>query len=100
MSSSPWMRGARQVGFSATVLKISSRISFLTGLLPIGLRTREISRQYSWKPVRCQPATVSGDTTISADFHEDQKGCRDTQNNLSPAASLGRGLWRLNTTNC
>jgi hypothetical protein len=36
------MRGARQVGFSATILKISSRMSLVTGLLPTRLRTRVI----------------------------------------------------------
>jgi hypothetical protein len=39
------MQGARQVGFSATIWKISSRISLVTSLLPTGLRTREINRQ-------------------------------------------------------
>ena len=58
------MRKARQVGFSAIILKISSRISLVTGLLPIGLRARDMSRQYSWKPQRCQRTTVSGDTRI------------------------------------
>src|SRR5262249_22583238 len=47
MRSSPWIRGARQVGFSATILKISSRISFGTALLPIGFRTHERNRQYT-----------------------------------------------------
>ncbi len=34
LSSSPWMRGAPHVGFSATIRKISSRTSLLIGLLP------------------------------------------------------------------
>ena len=32
-------------GFSATILKINSRISLITGFLPTGLRTLEVSRQ-------------------------------------------------------
>lgn len=36
MRSSPWMRGAPHVGFSATIWKISSRTSFDVCLLPMG----------------------------------------------------------------
>ena len=35
-SSSPWMRGAPQVGLSATIRKIRSRTCWEVGLLPIG----------------------------------------------------------------
>ena len=45
MRSSPWIRGAPQVGFSTTIRKINFRTSFGVGLLPTGLRTLEISRQ-------------------------------------------------------
>jgi hypothetical protein len=45
MRSSPWIRGAPQVGFSTTIRKINSRTSFGVGLLPTGLRTLEITRQ-------------------------------------------------------
>jgi hypothetical protein len=38
MRSSPWMRGAPQPGFSATICKINSRVSFGVGLLPTCLR--------------------------------------------------------------
>src|SRR5262249_49131913 len=94
------MLRARQVVFSAAILKISSRISFVTGLLPIGLRTREMSRQYSWKPQPCQRTTVSGDTIIRVFFHEDQKRHKVTQNNLSATPTLGREFCRLNTESC
>lgn len=46
MRSSPWIRGAPQVGFSTTMRKINSRTSFGVGFLPTCLRTLEISRQY------------------------------------------------------
>jgi hypothetical protein len=36
ISSSPWMRGAPQVGFSATMREINSRNSFGVGLRPTG----------------------------------------------------------------
>src|SRR6202021_3595689 len=52
MRSSPWMRGAPQVEFSATILKIKSRTSFDVCLLPTRLLALEISRQYQRKPAR------------------------------------------------
>ena len=64
ISSSPWMRGAPQVGFSATMRKINSLNSFGVGLRPTGPRTREISFQYMRKPARCQRTTVSGVTMM------------------------------------
>src|SRR5216684_2136490 len=62
MRSSPCIRGAPHVGFSATMRKINSRTSFGVGLLPTCPRTLEIRRQYIQKPVRCQRTTVSGVT--------------------------------------
>src|SRR5580698_3598903 len=59
------MRGAPQVGFSTTILKISSRISFESLFLPTECCAREMSLQYKRKPAWCQPTTVSGVTTIS-----------------------------------
>ena len=56
------MRGAPQVGFSATIRKISSRTSLLIGFLPTAFRACEIQLQYSRKPVRCRRTTVSGVT--------------------------------------
>jgi hypothetical protein len=40
---SSWIRGAPQVGFSATIWKINSRISLGVCFLPTCLRTLEIS---------------------------------------------------------
>src|SRR5260370_31671686 len=62
MRSSPCIRGAPQVGFSATIWKINSRTSFGVGLLPTCFRTLEINLLYILEPVRCQRTTVSGVT--------------------------------------
>src|ERR1019366_7879014 len=72
LSSSPWMRGAPQVGFSATIRKISSRSSLVNGFLPTTRRVRELQLQYSRKPARCQRTTVSGVTRINDLFQPDQ----------------------------
>jgi len=66
------MRGAPQVEFSATILKIKSRTSFDVCLLPTRLLALEISRQYQRKPARCHWTTVSGVTTMSVCFHPGQ----------------------------
>jgi hypothetical protein len=39
-------RGRAPEGFSATIFKIRSRVSVVTGVLPTALRTRETNRQY------------------------------------------------------
>src|ERR1039458_5472933 len=83
------MRGAPQVGFSATMRKIRSRTSLLIGFLPTTFRAREIQLQYSRKPVRCQRATVSGVTRINDLFQPDQTFRRTTQNSLSTELSRG-----------
>src|SRR5271167_1212375 len=85
------MRCAPQVGFSATMRKISSRTSLLMDFLPTAFRAREIQLQYSRKPVRCQRTTVSGVTRINDLFQSDQTFRRTTQNSLSTELSRGRG---------
>jgi hypothetical protein len=82
MRSSPWIRGAPHVGFSATIWKINSRISFGVCFLPTCLWTLEISLQYIRKPARCQRTTVSGVTTRRACFHPDQTRRAITQKEL------------------
>src|ERR1039457_307288 len=77
------MRGAPQVGFSATMRRINSRNSLLTHFLPTGVRCRESHLQYNLKPARCQPTTVSGWIRISARFHPGQSLRKITQKNLS-----------------
>ena len=94
------MRGAPEVGFSATMRKINSRTSFGVCLRPIGLRTLEISFQYNRKPPRCHWTTVPGLTTISACFHPDQNLRAMTQNSLSNTASLGHACLRFSAASC
>ena len=90
MRSSPWMRGAPQVGFSTTIRKINSRTSFGVGFLPTRVLTWDISLQYERKPAWCQRTTVSGVTTIRACFHPDQNRLTATQNSLSNGLRPGR----------
>ena len=71
------MRGAPQLGFSATIRKISSRTSLLIGFLPTAWLAREIQLQYSRNPARCQRTTVSGLTRIN-DFFQPEQTCRKT----------------------
>src|ERR1019366_6969404 len=94
------MRGAPQVGFSATMRKIRSRISLLIGFLPTTFRAREIQLQYSRKPARCQRTTVSGVTRINDLFQPDQTLRRTTQNSLSTELSRGRGRFACRASSC
>ncbi len=87
-----WMRGAPQVGFSATIRKIRSRTSWEILLRPTRFLIWEIILQYRRKPVRCQRTTVSGTTTKSDFFQSDQKRRARTQKSLSSTASLGAGF--------
>src|SRR3712207_4669090 len=58
LSSSPWIFGAPQPGFSCARRRIRS----CTSLEIFGLpgRGRDLQRQYSRKPARCHAMTVSG----------------------------------------
>ena len=94
------MRGAPQVGFSATIRKINSRTSLGVDRLPTGLLTSEISFQYSRKPARCHRTTVSGVTTMSDPFHPDQNRRAVTQKSLSRRPSFGRACRRFSTASC
>ena len=85
-SSSPWIRGAPHVGFSATIRKIRSRTSFETHLLPCDSQTRKIRHQGKPKPARCHRTTVSGVTTRRNCFHSDQNRRAATQNHFSHGA--------------
>ena len=99
-SSSSWMRGAPQMGFSTTIRKINSRTSFGVGLRPTAPRTRETSLQYMRKPARCQRTTVSGVTTMIDCFHCDHSRLTATQKSLSNRLTAGRGRRRFSTVNC
>ncbi len=82
--SSPWMRGAPQVGFSVTMRKMRSRNSLLVRTFFLHeRRCREIHFQYSLNPARCQRTTVSGWTIRSVCFHPGQNRRRMTQNSRS-----------------
>src|ERR1700693_2021116 len=100
MRISPCIRGAPQVGFSATIWKINSRTCLGVRLLPTCARTLEISLQYIRKPVRCQRTTVSGVTTRRASFHPDQNRRTTTQKSLSSRPRLGRRCRRFSTASC
>ena len=64
------MRGAPQVGFSATIWKINSRISSETLFPPPAcFPTLQSMAQYSRNPALCQRTTVSGATSRSDSFH-------------------------------
>src|ERR1035438_822296 len=91
LSSTPWMRGAPQVGFSATMRKIKSRSSWVKGFLPPIRRVREIQLQYNQTRDLCEPTTVSGVTSINDLFQLVQNSRKTTQNSLSTELSPGRG---------
>lgn len=91
------MRGAPQVGFSATIRKIRSRTSREILLRPTRFLILEIMLQYMRKPARCQRTTVSGATTSSNFFQSDQNRQAKTLKSLSRTVSLGRRFRRLNT---
>ena len=100
LSSSPWMRGAPHVGFSAAMRKIKARISLLTGFRPPGLCTREMSRQYMRNPARCQPTTVRGVTRMSG-FFQPAHSLRNTiQNNFCRALTRRRGRLARKAKSC
>jgi len=101
MSSSPWMRGAPQLGFSATIWKIKPRICLeILRPPPTRFRTPQSMAQYSLNPARCQRTAVSGWTRKSASFHCDQSRRTTTQNSLSSGPSLGLGFLRFKTASC
>src|SRR5882672_2426117 len=56
------MRGAPQLGFSATIRKIRARASLLTRFRPPTCLALETHVQYKRNPARCQLTTVLGVT--------------------------------------
>ena len=77
------MRGAPQVGFSATIRKIKARTSLLTHFRPPTCLTLEIHAQYKRNPVRCQFTTVLGVTKMRGFLHPDQNVFYTTQGRKS-----------------
>lgn len=98
--NSPWIRGASQVRFSATMRKMSSCNSLLTHFLPARFRCRESHVQNNLNPARCERPTVSGWMKINARFHPGQSRRNITQNNLSEARIRGCGCLRFKTASC
>src|ERR1700737_95823 len=61
MRSSPWMRGAPQLGFSATIWKIKSQIGLeILRPPPTRFRTLQSMAQYSLNPARCEQQLPAG----------------------------------------
>src|SRR5260370_11748620 len=79
------MRGAPQVGFSATIRRSKARTSLLTRLRPPTRLTLEIQDQYKRNPARCQFTTVLGVTKTRGSLHPDQHVFNATQNSLCRA---------------
>src|SRR5258708_29004133 len=71
LRSSPWIRGAPQIGLSRLIFRISLRISFDTGGRP-GWPRRTFQVQNNRNPLRCQAMTVAGLTMHRAERHSAQ----------------------------
>src|SRR5215469_12650384 len=93
------MRGAPQVGFSATIRKIKARISLLTPFRPPTWNL-EIHVQYKRKPARCQFTTVRGVTKTRGFLHPDQNVLNATQNSLCRAVHRVRGRCACQASSC
>jgi hypothetical protein len=93
------MRGAPQVGFSATIRKIRARTSLLTRLRPTCLAL-ETQVQYKRNPARCQLATVLGVTKTRGFVHPDHNVFSATQNSLCGAVNRRRGRLACRASNC
>src|SRR5215475_4432465 len=97
LSSSPWMRGAPQLGFTRHILRIRSRTSReMTGRPGWPCRTFQV--QNKRKPARCQAMTVSGLTIASAERQSLQRRDRQIHNRRSLEVNFGRFLADLCST--
>src|SRR5215472_16399514 len=94
------MRGAPQVGFSATIRKIRARTSLLTPVRPPTRLTLEIHVQYRPNPARCQFTTVRGVTRTRGFLHPDQNVLNATQNSLCGAVNRVRGRCACKASSC
>ena len=94
------MRGAPQVGFSATIWKIRVRTSLLTRLRPPICLALETHVQYKRNPARCQFTTVLGVTKTRGFVHPDQIVLNATQNSLCRTVNRRRGLFSRRASNC
>jgi hypothetical protein len=91
LSSSPWIRGAPQAGFSWHILRIKSRTSREMSGRP-GWPRRTFQVQNKRKPARCQGTTVSGLTMASAERQPRQRRDRQIHNRRSPRSISGAFL--------
>src|SRR5271167_5131090 len=94
------MRGAPQVGFSATIQMIKARTSLLTRFRPPACPTLEIHVQYKRNPARCQFTTVRGVTRTRGFLQPDQNVRNATQNSLCRAVNRRRGRCACRASNC
>src|SRR5229473_75664 len=94
------MRGAPQVGFSATIRKIKARTSLLTRLRPPTWLILETHVQYKRNPARCQFTTVLGVTKTRGCLHLDQHILNATQNSLCRVVNRRRGRCACSASNC
>src|SRR5437870_11326852 len=94
------MRGAPQVGFSATMRKIKARTSLLTRFRPPTWLILETHVQYKRKPARCQFTTVRGVTKTRGLVHPHQSILNATQNSLCRAVNRRRGRRACRASNC
>src|SRR6267378_4275273 len=94
------MRGAPQVGFSATIGKTKARTSLLTRFRPPTCLTLETHIQYKRDPARCQFTTVLGVTKTRGYLHPDQNVLNATQNSLCRAVNRRRGRCACRASNC
>src|SRR6266849_1584748 len=78
------MRGAPQVGFSATIRKIKARTSLLRRFRPPTWLILETHVQYNRNPARCQFTTVLGVTKTRGCLHPEQfvQGSQSTARSL------------------
>src|SRR6516162_4297784 len=94
------MRGAPQVGFSATIRKIRARTSLLTPFRPPTRLNLEIHVQYKRNPARCQFTTLRGVTKTRGFLHPDQNVLNATQNSLCRAVNRVRGRCVCKASSC
>ena|SRR5277367_3911031 len=94
------MRGAPQVGFSATIRKIRARTSLLTRFRPPTRLNLEIHVQYRRNPARCQFTTVRGVTKTRGLLHPDQSVLNATQNSLCRAVNRRPGRCACKASSC
>src|SRR6516225_7388832 len=94
------MRGAPQVGFSATIRKIRARTSLLTPFRPPTRLNLEIHVQYKRNPAPCQFTTLRGVTNTRGFLHPDQSVLNATQNSLCRAVNRVRGRCACKASSC